>query len=81
MSLQRIYDEDLAQARYFIGRQRNGDAVVVDARRDIDTSCQRGVGKTVAASALRRAGHDVTELDGSYASRQAWVDAGGLSRV
>ncbi|MBP1233232.1 hydroxyacylglutathione hydrolase [Arthrobacter sp. PvP102] len=37
MLLERIYDEDLAQASYFIGCQRKGEAVVVDARRDIDT--------------------------------------------
>ena len=35
MLLERIYDEDLAQAGYFIGCQRKGEAVVVDARRDI----------------------------------------------
>ncbi|MGO2532841.1 MBL fold metallo-hydrolase, partial [Arthrobacter rhombi] len=37
MLLERIYDQDLAQASYFIGCQRNGEAVVVDARRDIAT--------------------------------------------
>ncbi|QTG80472.1 MBL fold metallo-hydrolase [Arthrobacter crystallopoietes] len=36
MLLERIYDEDLAQAGYFIGCQRKGEAVVVDARRDTD---------------------------------------------
>ncbi|AUI53699.1 MBL fold metallo-hydrolase [Arthrobacter crystallopoietes] len=36
MLLERIYDEDLAQAGYFIGCQRKGEAVVIDARRDID---------------------------------------------
>src|SRR5918997_1018558 len=35
MLLERIYDEDLAQASYFIGCQARGEAVVVDARRDI----------------------------------------------
>lgn len=35
MLLERIYDEDLAQASYLIGCQANGTAVVVDARRDI----------------------------------------------
>ncbi len=81
MLLERIYDQDLAQASYFIGCQRNGEAVVVDARRDIDTSCQRGVGKTVAASALRRAGHDVIELDGSYAGWEAWSGAGQVVKA
>ena len=35
MLLERIYDNDLAQAGYFIGCQSKGEAVVVDARRDI----------------------------------------------
>lgn len=35
MLLERIYDEDLAQASYFIGCQANGEAIIVDARRDI----------------------------------------------
>ena len=36
MLLERIYDEDLAHASYFVGCQAKGQAVVVDARRDID---------------------------------------------
>lgn len=35
MLFERIYDEGLAQASYFIGCQRQGQAIVVDARRDI----------------------------------------------
>ncbi|WP_306366345.1 MBL fold metallo-hydrolase [Nocardiopsis sp. CC223A] len=35
MLLERIYDDDLAQAGYLIGCQATGEAVVVDARRDI----------------------------------------------
>lgn len=35
MLFQRIYDEDLAQASYFIGCQQAGTAVVVDPRRDV----------------------------------------------
>lgn len=35
MLFERIYDEGLAQASYFIGCQRQGQAMVVDARRDI----------------------------------------------
>ena len=34
MLLERIYDEDLAQAGYLIGCQANGEAIVIDARRD-----------------------------------------------
>ena len=35
MLLERIYDEDLAQASYVIGCQAKGEAIVVDPRRDI----------------------------------------------
>ncbi len=35
MLIERIYDEDLAQASYFIGCQAKGEALVVDPRRDI----------------------------------------------
>ncbi|HLS45188.1 MAG TPA: MBL fold metallo-hydrolase [Ornithinicoccus sp.] len=35
MLLERIYDEDLSQASYVIGCQAKGEAIVVDARRDI----------------------------------------------
>ncbi len=35
MLLERIYDEDLAQASYFIGCQATGEAIVVDPRRDV----------------------------------------------
>lgn len=35
MLFERIYDGDLAQASYFIGCQRSGEAVVVDPRRDV----------------------------------------------
>ncbi|MBB1055801.1 MBL fold metallo-hydrolase, partial [Dietzia sp. B44] len=35
MLLERIYDEDLAQAGYFIGCQAKNEAMVVDARRDV----------------------------------------------
>ncbi|QIM17918.1 MBL fold metallo-hydrolase [Leucobacter coleopterorum] len=36
MLLERIYDEDLAQASYFIGCQAKGQALVVDPRRDLE---------------------------------------------
>lgn len=41
----------------------------------IVTYCQSGVRNSVAASALRRAGYDVVELDGSYAGWSAWKQA------
>jgi hydroxyacylglutathione hydrolase len=33
--LERLYDDDLAHASYLIGCQRNGEAIVVDPRRDV----------------------------------------------
>ncbi|MEE2055521.1 rhodanese-like domain-containing protein, partial [Nocardiopsis tropica] len=36
------------------------------------TYCQAGARNSVAASALRRAGYDVVELDGSYTGWTAW---------
>ncbi len=41
----------------------------------IVTYCQSGVRNSVASSALRRAGYDVVELDGSYAGWAAWQQA------
>ena len=38
----------------------------------IVTYCQSGVRNSVAASALRRQGHDVRELVGSYAGWEEW---------
>jgi hydroxyacylglutathione hydrolase len=38
--LERIYDEDLAQASYFIGCQAKGEAIVVDPRRDLSDYLQ-----------------------------------------
>lgn len=47
MLLERIYDDDLAQASYFIGCQTNGEAVVVDPRRDagvyLDLAARNGM--------------------------------------
>lgn len=40
MLLERIYDDDLAHASYLIGCQANGEAIVVDPRRDIDVYLQ-----------------------------------------
>ena len=41
MLFERIYDEDLAQASYFIGCQANGTAVVVDPRRDVQVYLEK----------------------------------------
>ena len=40
MLFTRIYDDDLAQASYFIGCQATGEAMVVDPRRDIQVYLQ-----------------------------------------
>ena len=37
MYFQHVYDKSLAQASYFIGCQATGEAIVIDAKRDIDT--------------------------------------------
>lgn len=39
----------------------------------IVTFCQSGVRNAVAASALRRAGYDVVEIDGSFAGWEKWA--------
>ena len=37
MFFQHVYDKSLAQGSYFIGCQATGEAIVIDAKRDIDT--------------------------------------------
>ncbi|MBW7951637.1 MAG: MBL fold metallo-hydrolase, partial [Chitinophagaceae bacterium] len=37
MFFQHIYDKSLAQGSYFIGCQATGEAIVIDAKRDVDT--------------------------------------------
>jgi len=53
MLLERIYDEDLAQASYFIGCQAKGEAIVIDARRDVseyfDLAARHGMRITAVA--------------------------------
>src|SRR5690554_6329116 len=36
MLFERVYDTSLAQASYFVGCQAKGEAIVIDAKRDID---------------------------------------------
>lgn len=40
MFFQHVYDKSLAQASYVIGCQKTGEAIVIDAKRDIDTYLQ-----------------------------------------
>ena len=63
MLLERIYDEDLAQASYFIGCQRKGEAVVVDARRDISTYLD-----LAAANGMRIVAVTETHIHADYLS-------------
>lgn len=53
MLIERIYDEDLAQAAYFIGCQAKNEAIVIDGRRDIqpflDLAAKNGM-RIVAAA-------------------------------
>lgn len=51
-----------------------GDLPANDAGRLI-TFCQSGLRNSVAAAALRRAGYDVVELEGSYAGWSQWAAA------
>ena len=37
MFFQHIYDKTLAQASYLVGCQKTGEAIVIDAKRDVDT--------------------------------------------
>jgi hydroxyacylglutathione hydrolase len=37
MFFQHVYDKSLAQGSYFIGCQATGEAIVIDAKRDVDT--------------------------------------------
>ena len=53
MLIERIYDEDLAQAAYLIGCQTTGEAIIIDGRRDLapllDLAASHGM-KVVAAA-------------------------------
>lgn len=63
MLLERIYDEDLAQASYFIGCQAKGEAIVVDPRRDL------GVYLDLAEkNGMRIAGVTETHIHADYLS-------------
>jgi len=37
MFFQHIYDKTLSQASYLLGCQKTGEAIVIDAKRDVDT--------------------------------------------
>lgn len=53
MLIERIYDEDLAQAAYLIGCQATGEAIIIDGRRDLTPLLELAVShgmKVVAAA-------------------------------
>ncbi|MBP2411953.1 hydroxyacylglutathione hydrolase [Arthrobacter stackebrandtii] len=63
MLLERIYDEDLAQASYLIGCQANGEALVVDPRRDIQVYLD-----LAAANGMRITAVTETHIHADYLS-------------
>ncbi|HLR57682.1 MAG TPA: rhodanese-like domain-containing protein [Beutenbergiaceae bacterium] len=63
MLLERIYDDDLAQASYLIGCQAEGEAVVVDPRRDIDVYM-----RVAAENDMRIVGVTETHIHADYLS-------------
>ena len=83
MLLERIYDEDLAQASYLIGCQASGEAIVVDPRRDIDDylrlADQHGLTITMAAETHIHADYlsGTRELAAATGARMLVSDEGG----
>ncbi len=48
------------------------DQLLAPAEGAVIAFCQSGLRASVAANALRRAGHEVIEVDGSYAGWSRW---------
>jgi hydroxyacylglutathione hydrolase len=67
MLIERIYDEDLAQASYLIGCQANGTAVVVDGRRDIAVYQDLAEKSGMQIVAVTETGENPTLLNGAVA--------------
>jgi len=65
MLFTRIYDDDLAQASYFIGCQATGEAVVVDPRRDIQVYLQEAEKHTMRIVAVTETHIHADYLSGS----------------
>ncbi|MCK0112178.1 MBL fold metallo-hydrolase [Ornithinimicrobium sp. F0845] len=63
MLLERIYDEDLAQASYFIGCQAANEAIVVDPRRDLQVYLD-----LAARQGMRIVGVTETHIHADYLS-------------
>ncbi len=65
MLFERIYDTDLAQASYFIGCQATGEAIVVDARRDIAVYEELAVANDMRITAVTETHVHADYLSGS----------------
>ena len=65
MLLKRIYDDDLAQAGYFIGCQRMGEAVVVDPRRDAEVYLAEARARNMTITAVTETHIHADYLSGS----------------
>jgi len=78
MLIERIYDEDLAQASYFIGCQASGEAIVVDPRRDIDVYLRLAAKHGMAITAVTE-----THIHADYLSgtRELAVRTGATMHV
>lgn len=63
MLLERIYDEDLAQASYLIGCQAKGEALVVDPRRDLNVYLE-----LAAKNGMKIVGVTETHIHADYLS-------------
>ena len=63
MLLERIYDEDLAQASYVIGCQAKNEAIVVDPRRDLDVYLE-----IAAKNGMKIVGVTETHIHADYLS-------------
>ena len=63
MLLERIYDEDLAHASYIIGCQAEGEALVIDPRRDLGDYL-----RIAEANGMRIVGVTETHIHADYLS-------------
>ncbi|GAA3294172.1 rhodanese-like domain-containing protein [Arthrobacter citreus] len=76
MLLERIYDEDLAQASYLIGCQAKGEALVVDPRRDIEVYRQ-----LAAANGMKIVAVTETHIHADYLSGTRELAAATGARI
>lgn len=65
MLFERIYDEDLAQASYFIGCQATGQAAVVDPRRDVKVYLEKAKKEGLQITAVTETHIHADYLSGS----------------